>query len=204
MSLTFMLSTLADTLRPGEHTLRDRKFVVSLPSILPSLVPTPVMICLHGNGGDGQQMVHRVADSIPELAQHYIIIGPDGTKRSWNVKGEYSTEDDQRFIGRTLLAHLASFENVQPTFVLFGFSNGAALVNRIMIENDDARITHSITVSSQLNAYQYRDGNFYVGGEDNTYTEIKRRLTRRHGERRSDPKRARQSRHACCLAAHLC
>ena len=75
-----------------------------------------------------------------------------------------------RFIGTTLLKHLTTFSNVQPTFVMLGFSNGAALVNRILIESLETRIVAAITDGSQLNGLQYRGGTFYVGGPSNAYT----------------------------------
>jgi len=66
------------------------------------------------------------------------------------------------------------------SFKLLGSSNGAALINRILIENDDTRITHAVTDVSQLNTHQYHDGNFYVGGSDNSYTTVKQTLTPRN------------------------
>ena len=53
------------------------------------------------------------------------------------------------------------------------------LANRILIENDDPRITHSLTDGSQLNTYQYRGGTFYVGGASNQYVTTKASLTPR-------------------------
>ena len=46
-------------------------------------------------------------------------------------------------------------------------------------ENDDPRITHILTDSSQLNTYQYRGGAFYVGGASNQYVTTKSSLTSR-------------------------
>ena len=67
-------------------------------------------------------------------------------------------------------AELGTYSNVDATsFKLVGFSNGAALSNRINIENEDPRITHILTDSSQLNTYQYRGGHFYIGGGSNQY-----------------------------------
>ena len=101
------------------------------------------------------------------------------------MKGEYDgpappAPDDATYVGKTLIDHLATYSNVDATSVkLVGFSNGAALSNRILIENDDPRITHILTDSSQLNTYQYRGGAFYVGGASNQYVTTKSSLTSR-------------------------
>merc|ERR1712070_989614 len=53
------------------------------------------------------------------------------------------------------------------------------MINRLLIENDDARITTAVTSVSQLNTQQWHDGNFYIGGADNAYTTVKPSLTHR-------------------------
>merc|ERR1719401_216648 len=117
------------------------------------------MICLHGHGHTAQRGL--------QLCRHisgHIIVAPQGLERSWNIVHEASTANDVGFVGTSLVNYLAQFSNVNPTgFKIFGFSNGAGLANRIAIENDDARITHIITSSSQLNTFQYHNGSFWIG-----------------------------------------
>lgn len=174
------LMTLGASLTAGSHTLGGRNFFVVLPT---GGSKYPVMIALHGNGGKGEPAARSVANGNSNIASTHIVIGPDGPSNSWNIKGETSKEDDQLYIGKTLLDHLATFDNVDASsFKLYGFSNGAALTNRILIENDDARITHAITDGSQLNTFQYRPNNngaFYVGGPSNAYTTVKASLKSR-------------------------
>ena len=110
---------------------------------------------------------------MPELANSHILVCPDGPSNSWNIKGEESDEDDQLYVGTTLVNHLATFDNVQASFKLYGYSNGAALTNRILIENDDARITHAMTDGSQLNTLQFHSDTFWIGGASNDYTAAK-------------------------------
>jgi len=160
----------------GAHTLSGRSFHL----LVPATTPAPVLICLHGNGGTGAPMLDSVASSMPSLAAKYILVAPDGPSSSWNIKAEASSQDDQLYVGATLVAHLATFDNVDASsFTLYGYSNGAALANRILIENDDPRITAGITDGSQLNTFQYHASNFYVGGESNAYTTVKTTLTNR-------------------------
>ena len=81
--------------------------------------------------------------------------------------------------GRSFVEHLAAFSNVDGTsFKLVGHSNGAAIVNRILIENDNPKITHAVTDAAQLNALQYQasgpqGAGVYVGGSTNQYTTLK-------------------------------
>lgn len=164
------------SLTAGTHTLGGRNFQVLLPA---TTSPAPVLIVLHGNGGTGN-FANTIKNGNAELAASHIIVGPDGPSNSWNIKGEASNQDDAGYVGSTLLDHLATFSNVVPSFKLLGSSNGAALCNRILIENDDARITHVITLVSQLNTFQYRGGAFYVGGTSNAYTQVKSTLTSRN------------------------
>lgn len=167
----------AVSLLSGAHTHGGRNFQVAVPT---SVQSAPVLICLHGNGGSGAPTVDSILNAMPDLAARYIIVGPDGPLNSWNIKAEDSSQDDQLYIGTTLIDHLATFDNVNASsFTLYGFSNGAALTNRILIENDDPRITAAITDGSQLNTLQYNNGNFYVGGPSNDYTTIKSTLTPR-------------------------
>ena len=181
MLLCSHIMTLGASLTAGSHDLGGRNFYVVLPS--GTSAKSPVLIALHGNGGRGEPAARSVANGNSNIASTHIIVGPDGPSKSWNIKGDASKEDDQLYIGKTLLDHLATFDNVDPSsFKLYGFSNGAALTNRILIENDDARITHGITDGSQLNTFQYRpntNGAFYVGGASNAYSTVKSTLTSR-------------------------
>merc|ERR1711879_791601 len=113
------------------------------------------------------------------LRESHIFVGPDGQQNSRNVVNEESDFDDVEFV-ELIIDHLASKSNVNASHVqLYGNSNGAALVNRILIESTDARIVRGVTSVSQLNQMQYHDGKFYVGGNDNSYTKVQPSLLRR-------------------------
>jgi len=151
--------------------------------------PVPVMILLHGIGGTGYNAMQTALAVAADYVSTHILVAPDGNSNSWNIKGEPSTQNDVQYVGTTLVSHLASFVNVLPTFGLVGFSNGAALSHRILIENDDDRITTAVTDGCQLNTLQYQStaelceltlcGSFYFGGSTNAYTTRKPALTPR-------------------------
>ena len=60
----------------------------------------------------------------------------------------------------------------------------ACMTNRILIENDDARITHAVTDVSQLNSFQYQatppPGGLFIGGANNDYATRKTTFTKRY------------------------
>ena len=163
----------------GTYSLGGRGFEVLVPS--GASASYPVLLLLHGNGANGRGTLQGWSGNsgLASARASHILVAPDGPERSWNIVAEASTFDDVGYIGSTLIDHLATFSNVQPSFRLYGASNGAALSNRILIENDDARITAAVTDGSQLNTHQFNDDQFYVGGATNSYTTPKTSLTRR-------------------------
>ena len=176
------------TLTAGTHTLDGREFIVHT---LPAVTPAPVVIVLHGNGGIAQNDLDDVVQPgccTPRtyaFVSTHILVAPKGLQYSWNIKGETSKEDDQLYVGTTLVNHLNTFSNVASEFKLWGVSNGAALTNRIFIENDNPLITTGFNDGSQLMTVQYRPnqaGTFYVGGPPgpiNAYTTSKANLRSR-------------------------
>ena len=178
--LLLMPLAAATPLNTGSHVLGGRPFRVLLPTS-PASARAPVAILLHGLGDSGE-IAEEMRELWPSLKSTHIVVGPDGPDNMWNVKGEYAenTPDDATYVGKTMIDHLATFSNVDATsFRIVGYSNGAALANRILIENDDPRITHILTDGSQLNTYQYRGDAFYVGGPSNQYATKKSTLTPR-------------------------
>lgn len=142
--------------------------------------PFPVVILLHELIQPDRNLVETVQGflylfdtMIKHISANHILVAPVGRGGTWNIKNELSKRDDVNLIGKQLPEFLASFSNVQPTFKFVGFSNGAGLLNRILIENDDPQIVAAVTCGSQLNVFQCHDGLLYVGGADNTYTNPK-------------------------------
>jgi len=144
--------------------------------------PFPVLIYCHGNGGQSTQLPTQRLAAV-SLEDSYVLAKPNGHELSWNVVAEDSQMDDVAFV-HAILDQLATYPNVNVHKThLWGFSNGAALTNRVMIESDDTRIVGGVTEVSQLNAFQYHNGQFWVGtrsGSDTvTYDTAKGALTQR-------------------------
>ena len=129
---------------------------VSVPSVPAPGAGHPVLILLHGNGGNGQAMLGFGAN----LATDHIIVAPTGYLNSWNLCGENSEAPDIAMLA-DLLTQLAAFDNVDADHIrLAGLSNGAGLVNQAFIalpEGPDA----FVAIVSQMNEPQYHAGAFH-------------------------------------------
>ena len=117
----------------------------------------PVCILLHGNGGNGNGMLFQWINPF----NNYILIAPTGYMNSWNISDENSEAPDINMIDE-LVQIIQTYENVNPNRIrILGFSNGAALANRVFIENTNVGIDVICSVVSQLSEAQYHNENFY-------------------------------------------
>lgn len=132
----------------------------------------PVVIHLHGNGGQGNT---RVLGSW--LGDDCVIVSADGYERSWNIYTEKSKADDVAFI-LDLIAKVgaeipaADMNNVN----IIGTSNGAALTYRLIIETGaDRPFRRAFPMVSSLISPQYHDSSFWkstvsaAAGDANVY-----------------------------------
>jgi len=129
-------------------------------------VKLPVIIDLHGNGGQGN------VDRLSYLGDNVIIAAPSGYERSWNVNAEKSKADDVAFllelIQKVVEQHPAADAN---DVTLLGTSNGAAITYRMLIETGIDRPFHrAIPMVSSLISVQYNDGKFYAAAGPDTTT----------------------------------
>ncbi|MDF1714373.1 MAG: hypothetical protein P1U90_19205 [Akkermansiaceae bacterium] len=132
----------------------------------------PVIIFLHGNGGNAMGMQRMVRRRYPEVASQFITVFPEGYQESWNIVSERSRADDKGFI-EAIVRELATRDEVKKDeFTIMGISNGAALVNQIAIETKLPNIKNYISSVSPLNGFQHDGKNFKAKGEENDYRVI--------------------------------
>ena len=176
LSLTGFGMLNAGDLKSGEYTISqswiqersfERLYLVSVPEGRKG--KRPVVIFLHGGGGNargafkGFMRRHRV------MARHYIVICPEGYSRGWNIVSERSKADDRGFIDE-IIKRVAEHDNVQrENFSIIGSSNGAALVNQLAIECRLPNIRNYVSGVSPLNVYQHDGKAFKAKGPNNTY-----------------------------------
>ncbi len=117
----------------------------------------PVGVLLHGNGGNGFQMLNLGGN----LLTDHILVAPTGYLNSWNLCGENSEAPDIAMLS-DLVAQLSVFDNVDANHIrLIGSSNGAGLVNQAFIELDDPGVDAFVAIVSQMNQPQYHQGAFH-------------------------------------------
>ena len=151
-----------DLLKSGSYTIEqswsqeeayERSYHVLIP---PGKGPFPVLIKLHGSGGQGERMLRNFSPK-----SSHILIAPDGYDRQWNVSRQRSKAPDVLFI-KAILDHVKTFTNVDAKRItIMGMSNGSALLNRLMIELSISDFQAGISVVSPLVEEQYRAGSFW-------------------------------------------
>jgi len=130
---------------------------VSVPSVDMPAGGFPVGIVLHGNGGNGFQMLNLGGN----LLSDHILVAPTGYLNAWNLCGENSEAPDIAMLS-DLIVQLTGFSNVDAEHIrLIGSSNGAGLVNQAFIELDHPGLDAFVAIVSQMNEPQYHQGSFY-------------------------------------------
>lgn len=117
----------------------------------------PVCILLHGNGGNGNQIISQFS----EVLECHVLVAPTGYKNSWNLCEENSDAPDIEMVD-DLVNTLQTYSNLNLNKIrVLGFSNGAGLANSVLIENTYAGIDLVCAIVSHLNEPQYHSDNFY-------------------------------------------
>ena len=121
----------------------------------------PVLIVLHGAGSNAYSMMSRYLN-----LDSYILVALQGYNNRWNIQTESTKADDLDYI-ENIISQLKTYSDVDANNIsLLGSSNGAAMVNRAMIELPAGSFKNAITQASQLSTDQYNN-NTYWGDADN-------------------------------------
>ena len=127
----------------------------------------PVMICLHGNGGNG----NVINDAIYSTLGDHIRVGPNGQSSSWNIVDENSIAPDIEYL-KNLIKLLKTFTNVDSTRIrISGISNGAALACRAFVEIDDPAVDLIVPIVSQFHIHEVNNFTQFFMPEDHLNTD---------------------------------
>lgn len=110
----------------------ERSYLLHVPSAQPAGQQVPLLLVLHGAGGEGAGMAAHTGLTGPAIARGYAVVYPDGIDRRWNDgRGTSAGQDDVEFI-RVLLDSLSRELPVDPKRIYAtGISNGAGLAYRL-------------------------------------------------------------------------
>lgn len=167
-------------LSSGEYFIRQswsqkqdfpRPYHVNVPAN-PDNRKLPVLIFLHGNGGNAKGAMNGFLRQRRTIAERYVTVFPDGYRESWNISAERSKANDRKFV-EAIVEKLAACENVErDNFTIIGNSNGAALANQLAIESRLPNVRNYVTAVSPLNVLQHDGKNFKAKGDDNGYETV--------------------------------
>jgi len=122
--------------------------------------PAPLVVMLHGAGGDAQQSL-RILQSIAD-AEGFILLAPDARGATWDViLGEYGP--DVIFIDQALAWVFERYAVDPAHLAIGGFSDGASYALSLGISNGDL-FTHVLAFSPGFAApaEQHGEPHLYV------------------------------------------
>lgn len=144
MIVLFLLLALLATVTASaqEETLTltvndlERTYSLHVPDGLES--PAPLVLVLHGRGGDGEHIAAYTQFSDLADEEQFIAVYPDGLNGEWNfvrnIPGYDTTHDDTAFLV-ALVDHIAEDYPVDLSRVyITGYSNGGFMAQRAACE----------------------------------------------------------------------
>jgi polyhydroxybutyrate depolymerase len=127
------------------HDKLERTFHVHFPPSFDKSVSIPLVIALHGRGGNGESMILVTRKGFDKLADRdgFIVVYPDGIELNWNDgrrdeeandRAHRENIDDTGFIS-SLIDFMIKDYNIDPKRVyVTGISNGAIMSYRLACE----------------------------------------------------------------------
>lgn len=140
----------ADTRSSGDYkrtlvvTALKRTYRVHLPSSYDHSDRLPVVIALHGGGGNGKKMAKLSGLSRQADESGFIVVYPNAIGRNWNdgrgvekYRSHREDIDDVGFISTLIDALTVEFNIDRARVYVTGASNGALMANRLACEIAD-------------------------------------------------------------------
>ena len=167
VSLLFSACSRGDELRMSDQQSslqvdgRERTYLMHLPPVYDGKHPLPLIIVLHGGGGNAQGAVRMTGFNRKADKEGFVVVYPNGSGRlkarllTWNSGNccGYALDnniDDVGFI-RTLVDELVRTRGIDPKRVYAtGISNGGMMAYRLACEVSD-KIAAIAPVAGALN-----------------------------------------------------
>jgi polyhydroxybutyrate depolymerase len=128
-----------------------REYYVYVPSMVSGKAPVPLLMVLHGKGGNGESMILLSRKAFNKLAEKegFIVVYPDGFEKNWNDgRKDDSTNDrahrenidDVGFLSALMDTMIRKYSINQKKIYVTGMSNGAIMAYRLACE-----LSHRVT-----------------------------------------------------------
>ena len=123
---------------------RQRTYLVHLPTAYTKSLAWPLVIILHGGGGEGRQMNALTGFNMEADKHGFVAVYPDAVEHNWNdgrgnpgIRSQVLDIDDVSFIS-TLIDRLENELNINKKMIyVTGISNGAMMSHRLACELSD-------------------------------------------------------------------
>ncbi len=169
------MPSYADELKPGDHELaltaggRERTYLLHLPPAYDGKRSLPLVIVLHGGGGNAEGAVRMTGFSAKADREGFIVVYPNGSGRlkarllTWNSGNccGYALDSDADDVGfiRALIDEMVRTRAVDPQRVyVTGMSNGGMMTYRLGCELSD-KIAAIAPVAGALNVENCQPAN---------------------------------------------
>ncbi len=112
-----------------------RGYTLAVPVTYDSSKKYPLVVSLHGDGGDGAGMQASTPYEVTSK-QDAIVVYPNGQDKGWDLYTAIDSNADLQFLQQLVPAVAAKY-NVDTSRVLgFGYSSGAFMVNQVACKID--------------------------------------------------------------------
>ncbi|MCU0460997.1 MAG: hypothetical protein MUF36_03110 [Bacteroidales bacterium] len=127
------------------HNNLERNFQIHIPPLYNGYIQLPLVIALHGRGGNGESMILLTRKGFNKLAdkEGFIVVYPDGIEQNWN-DGRMDEEandrahreniDDVGFISALIDSMIKDYQTDSKRVYVTGISNGAIMSYRLACE----------------------------------------------------------------------
>lgn len=136
------------------HDDIERTYTLYIPTGYDATQPTPLVITLHGAGGQGDQMIFGTGMGQKAEETGYLIVSPDGLNGRWRYLTQPGGEagsfgDDVGFIS-ALIDHIGESYPIDSNRIyVVGFSNGGIMALRLRCSLSD-RLAGVIAVGATV------------------------------------------------------
>jgi len=117
-----------------------RSYEFFVPPTYDGSAALPLVLALHGDGGNGEHMVHLTGFDVRAAEHHFFVAYPNSPHEDWNylygIPGADEGPDDISFIYRLIEAIGRDYQIDRQRLFVSGISSGGFMAQRLACEKD--------------------------------------------------------------------